>query len=316
MGGGGGVGEQAFGIAQIVGNADDLERIGKRKRRLLSANNIKRHQIAAALHLAFYQCRLRMIGAARIQHARHARLRAEKIRHLGGGGHLRRHAHRQGFEPLQQHPGIERRQRWPGLAQQVVDILVDEFGAGENNAAEAAPLPVDVFCCRIDDAVGPQLQRALQQRRGEDIVHDQRRAACMGDFGHRRNVDHLKAGVGRTFEKQRPRVGPHGGAPLVKVRAIDQRAGDAKARQQVFHHIAAGAEQRFGRHHMVTGLDLAHQRRRNRRHAGGCGARCLGALKQGHALLEHGNCRVGKPPVDKTLILALEARLGLLHRVV
>jgi hypothetical protein len=42
MGGGGGVGDQAFGVAQIVGNVDQLERIGKLERGFLAALDLER----------------------------------------------------------------------------------------------------------------------------------------------------------------------------------------------------------------------------------------------------------------------------------
>ena len=111
-------------------------------------------------------------------------------------------------------------------------------------------------------------------------------------------------------------VGPHGLAPGVEVAAVDQRRCDAEARQQVLHHIEARAEQRLGGDHVIAGLEEAQQRRRHRRHAGRRGARGLGALEQLHALLEHGDRRVGVARIDEAAGLALEALLGLLGAVV
>ena len=54
----------------------------------------------------------------------------------------------------------------------------------------------------------------------------------------------------------------------------------------------------------------------DRRHAGGGGARGLGAFQQAHALLEHGDGRVGEARVDEAGVLVLEAGLGLLGAVV
>ena len=114
--------------------------------------------------------------------------------------------------------------------------------ARQNHAAEAAPLAVDMFRGRVDHAIRAERQGALKQRRREDIVDHERRPARVGDLGHGRNVDEFEGRVGRTFEKERPGLGPQGGAPLIQVVAVDQRRGDAEARQQVFDDIAAGAE--------------------------------------------------------------------------
>ena len=81
-------------------------------------------------------------------------------------------------------------------------VVGNEFFGAQNNAAEAAALTIDMLGCRIDDAVGAELERPLQQRRGEDIVHDQRCAGGMRDFGDRLDVDHLEHRIGRLSRKK------------------------------------------------------------------------------------------------------------------
>ena len=95
-----------------------------------------------------------------------------------------------------------------------------------------------------------------------------------------------------------------------------KRRGDAETRQQLLDDVKTRAEQRPRRDDMVAGLELAHQRRGHRRHAAGGGARRLGALEQRHALLEHGDGRIGEARIDEARRVAFEARLGLRHRVV
>ena len=67
---------------------------------------------------------------------------------------------------------------------------------------------------------------------------------------------------------------------------------------------------------MVARLDLADQRGGDRGHAARGGARGLRAFEQRHALLEHRDRRVGEARIDETRVLAFEARLRVLHRVV
>src|SRR5260221_11639095 len=79
----------------------------------------------------------------------------ERIRSLRRGLGLRAHAYRQGLQPLQQHPGIERRHRRAGLAHEVMDVLGDERFRGQDDSAEAAALAVDVFVAGKTTTAGP-----------------------------------------------------------------------------------------------------------------------------------------------------------------
>ena len=226
------------------------------------------------------------------------------------------HAHRQRLQSLEQHPGIERRERRAGLADQVVDVVLDEFLRGEDDAAEAAALAVDVLGGGIDDAVGAELERVLEQRRREHVVDHQRRARRVRDLGDRRDVEHLERRIGRALQEERLGVRPHRLAPLLEVGAVDQRRGDAVARQVLLDHVAAGAEQRLGGDDVVAGPDLAHQRGGDRRHAGRGRARGLRAFERRHALLEHGHGRIGEARILVARLLALEAPLRAQRAVV
>ena len=110
--------------------------------------------------------------------------------------------------------------------------------------------------------------------------------------------------------------GPHRGAPGVEIRAVDQGRSDAEARQKILDHIETRAEQRLGGDDVVASLQLAHQRGGDGRHAACGGARRLRAFEERHAALEHRDGRVGEARIDEARIVALEARFGLLHRVV
>src|SRR5690606_32971680 len=63
------MGDQALGIAQIVGNLDDLQSIAEIERRLLAAFDVKTDQRGTAGHLPCNDIRLRMILAPRVNHA-------------------------------------------------------------------------------------------------------------------------------------------------------------------------------------------------------------------------------------------------------
>ena len=190
------------------------------------------------------------------------------------------------------------------------------FSRRQDDPAEHAPLAVDVLGRRIDDAIGAELHRMLKQRRREHVVDHQRRASPMHDLGDGGDVDDLERRIGRRFEERRFGVRAHRRPPGVEIRAVDEGRGDAEARQQLLDHIEARAEQRPRGDDVVARLELAHQGGGDRGHAARGGARRLGAFEQRHPPLEHRHGRVGEARIDEARIVALEARLGELHRVV
>ena len=225
-------------------------------------------------------------------------------------------AHAQRLQPLEQHPRVERRQRRSGLADQLVDVVGDEFLRAEDDTAETAALAVDVLGRRIDDAVGAELQRALVERGGEHVVHHQRRAGRMRDVGDRLDVEHFQIGIGWALQEAGLGVLLHRLLPLAEVGAVDQCRSDAVARQMFLDDVAAGAEQLLRGDDMVAGAQLPHQCGVDRGHAGGGGAGGFRALERCHALLEHVDRGIGKPRILVARLLVLEPPLGLQRIVI
>ena len=57
---------------------------------------------------------------------------------------MRLHANAQGFQTLEENPGIERAERWPGRAQEA-HYLGHQLGRTRHHAAHAAALTIDIF---------------------------------------------------------------------------------------------------------------------------------------------------------------------------
>src|SRR5262249_48357305 len=149
-------------------------------------------------------------------------------------------------------------------------------------------------------------KRALPQRRGEYVVDDERRTGAVCDRRDRADVDDVERWIGWAFEEERLRVRPHRRPPLGEIEAVDEGRSDAETWQQVLDHPAAGAEQRLGGNHVIAGPELADERRRHRRPAARGGACRLGAFEGGHALLEHGDRRIGVARIKEARFLAPE----------
>jgi hypothetical protein len=310
------MGDEALGVAEVVGDAHELERIEEPERGRLPVRELEGDERRAAAHLLRCGRGLRMVRPTRIDQAADLRMLDQRDRDRGGGVGLAPHPQVQRLQALEQHPGVERGHRRAGLAQEHVHVLLDEILGGEDDAAEAAALAVDVLGGRIDDAIRAERERALPQRRGEHVVDDQRRPGLVRDRGDRADVQDLQRRIGRALEEEGFRARPHRRAPLRKVEPVDQGRGDAEPWQELLDHPAARPEQRLRGHHVVAGPHLPHQRRGDRRHAAGGRAGGFGALEGGHARLEHRHRGVGEPRIDEARVLALEARRAFLGGVV
>ncbi len=310
------MGDDAFRIAQIVGDLHDPERVLQAESRLLAAFDLEGDHLPAARHLLSGDGRLGVVGASAVDDARDAFQARKRVGDDGGAGALCLHPDRQRLEALQHDPGVERAQGGAGLADEVLQVIGQELLAAEHRAAEAAALAVDVLGRRIDHDVGAVGEGALQHGRCEHIVDHGRDAVLLGERGDGADVDEVERGVGRRLEEERLRVGTDGGFPVLDVAAVDQRHGDAKARAQGLDDVTAGAEHGARGDDVVAGLQERQQARGDGGHAGGGGAGHLGAFQKAHALLEHGDRRVGEARILETRILVLETRFRLLGGLV
>ena len=154
---------------------------------------------------------------------------------------------RQSFHALEQHPGVEWRQRRAGVADERLQHLVDPLLAAEHRAAQHAALPVHVLGAGVDYNIGAQFQRLLQQWRGEDIVNHDDRAGGMSQFGNCRQVHQFQHRIGRRFQQHEIGRTRQRLPPLSKVGTIDEFRLDPEFRQQRGDDPVAGPEQRARR---------------------------------------------------------------------
>src|SRR5258708_39834404 len=107
MRGGGGMGDEALGVAEIVGNPRYLQRVEAAERTRLAALDLEADQRRAAAHLLLHQCRLWMIRSPGIDQSRNLRVRREHVGDLARRLGLRTHAHAKRLQALEQRPGVE-----------------------------------------------------------------------------------------------------------------------------------------------------------------------------------------------------------------
>ena len=140
--------------------------------------------------------------------------------------------------------------------------------------------------------------------------------ACLAIFDTACDIDEFEYRIGRRLEEEGAGVRPDRLLPRVEIAPVDQRGLDAVARQQILDDVAAAAEQRACRDHMVAGLEMAEQRGGDGGHAARGAARGVAPLQRAHAPLEHGHGGVGVAAIDVAVLVALEARLGLLGALI
>jgi hypothetical protein len=311
------MGDQAFGVAQVVGNVDQLQRVHEAEGARAAAFDVEGDHGAAAVHLAARQCILRMVGAPGVKDARNARLSGQEVGDPPRIVGLAAHPQIEGFQPLGQQPRIERAERRPGVAKERAQhVLHQRPVVGEDGAAQAAALAVDVLGGRIDDDVGPKPQGLLEDRRGEHVGDDDAGTRRVGKVGDRREVDDLERRIGGRFQEHRGGRARQRRAPLVEIGTVDELGRDAIARQQVGHDVVARAEQGAGGDDAVAGLERREKGGEDGGHAAGGAAAELGPLDEGEAAFERTQRRIGVARVDVALDVALEGAFRFLGRLV
>src|ERR1051325_9432173 len=157
--------DEAFGVAEIVRDAHEPERVLKAECAFLAACDLERDECRTAAHLLFHNGSLRVIVASWIDRARDFWMRGESVRDGGGSFGLACDAHAQGLEPFENDPRIERRNGRPNLADQHLHVVRDELLRTEHHTAKTAALAVDVLRRRIDHAVRAEFEWGLIERR-------------------------------------------------------------------------------------------------------------------------------------------------------
>ena len=114
-----------------------------------------------------------------------------------------------------------------------------EVAAVHDGAAHRCGVPVHVFRGGVGHDVGPPLEGAAVDGRGEGVVHDERHAVAVGHPGEAFDVEHVSARVREGLAEEALRVRPEGGLDaLVLPFRVHEGAFDA----QLLHRHAEEVE--------------------------------------------------------------------------
>ena len=123
--------------------------------------------------LPFRQLMLRVRRQARIINPLDGRLCLQPLRQVQGCFAVRPHPQAQGFQSLEKHPGVERTHGGSGGAEKAVNIHPYPLLIADHGPADAAALPIQIFGGGMNDQIRAQLERLLQGRSAEAVVHHQ-----------------------------------------------------------------------------------------------------------------------------------------------
>ncbi len=125
----------------------------------------------------------------------------EDRRHDTSARALRTDADREGPQAPKDQPRVEGRcDRAPDVAD-MTGLLQEGAAPGEDQGATRdVTVPSDVFRRGVEDDVGPQLERPLQDRRCESVVHENRRAARSRPRRGHAEIGDLHQRVRRRFD--------------------------------------------------------------------------------------------------------------------
>ncbi len=141
-------------------------------------------------------------------------------------------------------------------------------------------------------------------------IDQQRNPGFMGDLGDGLQIEQLQPGIADGLGEDQPRLGTDRLLEAGDIARRHEAGGDGEARQGVAEEIDAAAIERGGGDDMAA---RAHQRGDGEMQCGmaaGGGHGADAAFQCCHALLQHGDGRVGDPRIDMADALQVEQRRG------
>src|SRR5690625_3626914 len=241
VGGGGRVHDRRLGIAEVGGQRQDARTVEYLPGLVTTALDTKRQYTAEMTLLLAGQIVAGVVRQAGIKHALHRRVVVQPAGQCQRVVAVRLHAQPQGFEPFQEHPGIERAHAGATAADKPQDI-VHLLGATHHHTTQTTALAVEVLGRGMHHNVRAQVERALQRRRAETVIHHQQRVLGMSQLCQGLDVRHFAQRVGRRLYEQQARPGGDGRAPGVEIAQVDKGGIDAELLHELVEQNSGGTE--------------------------------------------------------------------------
>ena len=269
---------------------------------------------AESAHLPAGELVLRVRGQARIVDLRHPRLVGEPFGDPAAAGIVLPHAERQGLDPAERQPAVHRPRHPPGRVLNEAQPLGQVVPRGDQQAAHHVAVAVQVLGRRVEHDVGPVLERPLEIRGGEGVVHHVQVPVRLGEIAERGQIRQVHHRIGRRLAVDH--AGGRRERPLDVADVAHVHEGDADAQVAVdpLHQPVASAVDVLAADDVISGLEQL-QHRVEGGQAGAEGKAVGGALEAGHVSLQRLPGGVLGPAVLVAPVLA-EAGLDVGGRLV
>ena len=282
--------------AQALGEGENLERLGETVGGLASALELEGDDGAETAHLALGQFVLRVGGEAGEVYARDRGVGGQVLGDGLGVGGVGAHAHGQGLDAAQGEPAIEGPEDGADGVLVELESRVKIVAIGDHGAAQDVGMAAEILGHAVDDDIGAQGQRLLQDGGGEGVIDDQEGADGLGDGGNGGDIDQFQHRVGGRLDPEHPGAGGHGATKVLGIEAVNVSEFNP-ARLVDGLEKAEGAAVNLGcRDDVIAGLEGRH-----RRIAGGHPRAerqaVLALFERGQAGLQRGARGVGRTAV-------------------
>ena len=128
-----------------------------------------------------------------------------------------------------------------------------ELATVHDDAPDARAVPAHELRQRVDDDVGPEIDRAAKVRRGKGVVDDKGNIVLVGDPSHRFDVQHVAPRVADRLAVQALRLRRDRLAEVLGIVRFDERRVEAEFPEADIELRVGAAVERARRHHLVAG---------------------------------------------------------------
>ncbi len=201
------------------------------------------------------------------------------------------HAQAQRLDAAQQKKGIERPQSRAFRVLQEADFMGERGVFHHNRARGHVAVSAQKFGGGVHHDIRAQVERVLQIRRHQTVIHREQSALPVGRFRQRGDIDDAQQRVGRRFNVHQPRLRRDQGREGLHVRGVAVTHVDPAAIEHLGERaVAAAVEIVPGQHFVVRAQQPAQ--RGNGRHAAGETEGAVAVFQIGDLFFQHGARRV------------------------
>ncbi len=205
------------------------------------------------------------------------------------------------LDPLKGEPGHHRRHDQAGGDAGEGDLLLEAGVIDDDDPSQGRVVPVEELGRRVNDDVGPQLERPLEIGGEERVVRHVENPGPGADLRDCPEVGELQGRVCRSLGEDHAGGRPYGRSDRLGIRCIDEGDVDTEPGEELVGESVGAPVDDVPDDHMVTSPEQGEEHGDRGCHPGAVGGRIHPSLQGDHLLLEGADGGVPGPAVGKAL---------------